>query len=187
MWNVVFVMYRTISAYGPTPNCEPSQCLFKALWQERRSGWGLLNQLIPSLFSPCLCHNTSICGRCHRSKSCDDTWQIWMWLDLTCFSQRRKFSEKLTNPIWVAPTTGQRLLNALTAWPIRLYCCDHDDIMKWKHFRMAGPLWIHRPPVDSTHKGQWHGDLMFSLICARTNGWGNNRATGNLRRHRAHY
>ena len=29
--------------------------------------------------------------------------------------------------------------------------------------------------------------LMFSLICAWTNGWINNRDAGNLRRHRAHY
>ena len=28
---------------------------------------------------------------------------------------------------------------------------------------------------------------MFSLICAWTNGWANNRDAGNLRRHRAHY
>ena len=36
------------------------------------------------------------------------------------------------------------------------------------------------------HKGQWRGALMFSLICT-WNGWVNNRAAGDLRRHRAHY
>ena len=46
---------------------------------------------------------------------------------------------------------------------------------------------IHRSPVNSPHKGQWHGALMFSLICAWTNGWVNNRYTGALRHHRAHY
>ena len=30
-------------------------------------------------------------------------------------------------------------------------------------------------PVNSPHKGQWCGALMFSLICAWTNGWINNR------------
>ena len=29
--------------------------------------------------------------------------------------------------------------------------------------------------------------FMFSLICASTNGWANNRDAGDLRRHRAHY
>ena len=40
--------------------------------------------------------------------------------------------------------------------------------------------------VDSPHEGQWRGALMFSLICARTNGWANNRDAGDLRRYRAH-
>ena len=31
------------------------------------------------------------------------------------------------------------------------------------------------------------GALMLSLICARTNGWGNNQDAGDLRRQRAHY
>ena len=39
----------------------------------------------------------------------------------------------------------------------------------------------------SPHKGQWRGALMFSLNCAWTNGWANNRDAGDLRRHRAHY
>ena len=30
-------------------------------------------------------------------------------------------------------------------------------------------------PVNSPHKGQWRGAVMFSLICARINGWVNNR------------
>ena len=61
----------------------------------------------------------------------------------------------------------------------------HDDIIKWKHFPHYWPfVWgIHRSPVNSLHKGQWRGALMFSLICAWTNGWLNNRETGDLRRH----
>ena len=46
---------------------------------------------------------------------------------------------------------------------------------------------IHRSPVNSPHKGQWRGALMFTLICARTNSWVNNREAGDLRRYRAHY
>ena len=41
--------------------------------------------------------------------------------------------------------------------------------------------------VNSPHKGQWRGALMFALICARINGWVNNGGAGDLRRHRAHY
>ena len=42
-------------------------------------------------------------------------------------------------------------------------------------------------PVNSPHKGQWRGALMFSLICAWINAWVNDREAGDLGRHRAHY
>ena len=56
-------------------------------------------------------------------------------------------------------------------------CYVHDDLIKWKHY------W----PVNSPHKGQWRGALMFSLICNRPNDWVNSREAGDLGRHRAHY
>ena len=45
-------------------------------------------------------------------------------------------------------------------------CRDHDDVIKWKHFPRYWPfVWgIHRSPVNSPHKGQRRGALMFSLI-----------------------
>ena len=65
----------------------------------------------------------------------------------------------------------------------------HDDVIKWKHFPRYWPFvqGIYRSPVNSPHKGQWRGALMFSLICVWINGWVNNREAGDLRRHRAHY
>ena len=42
-------------------------------------------------------------------------------------------------------------------------------------------------PMNSPHKGQWRGALMFSLIWVWINGWVNNREAGDLRRKRAHY
>ena len=42
-------------------------------------------------------------------------------------------------------------------------------------------------PMNSPHKGQWRGALMFSLICVWINGWVNNREACDLRRHRGHY
>ena len=44
-----------------------------------------------------------------------------------------------------------------------------------------------RSPVNSPHKGQWRGALMFSLICVWINDWVNNRKAGDLRRYHAHY
>ena len=74
------------------------------------------------------------------------------------------------------------------AWR-RVFIMCHDDVIKWKHFPRYWPFvrGIHRSTAISPHKGQWHGALMFSLICAWTNGWVNNRDAGDLRRHRAHF
>ena len=65
----------------------------------------------------------------------------------------------------------------------------HDDVIKWKHFPRYWPFvrGIHRSPVNSPHKGQWRGALIFSLICVWINGWVNNSDAGDFRRYRAHY
>ena len=65
----------------------------------------------------------------------------------------------------------------------------HDDVIKWKHFPRYWPFvrGIPRSPVNSPHKGQWRGALMFTLICARINGWVNNCKAGDLRGNHAHY
>ena len=75
------------------------------------------------------------------------------------------------------------------SWPCQNHVRDiHDDVIKWKHFPRYWPFVreIHRSPVNSPHKGQWRGALMFSLICVWINGWVNNREAGDLRRYRAH-
>ena len=90
-----------------------------------------------------------------------------------------------------------------------IYPCFHSDVglsdpCLWKKPLMSNESWwrhqmktfsallafvwgIHRSPVNSPHKDQWRGALMFSLICAWINGWVNNRETGELICHRAHY
>ena len=64
----------------------------------------------------------------------------------------------------------------------------HDDVVNWRHFPRYWPFvrGIHRSPMNSPHKGQWRGTLMFSLICAWINRWVNNGEVGNLRRYHAH-
>ena len=65
---------------------------------------------------------------------------------------------------------------------------SHDNVIKWKRFPRHWPfVRTHRSSVDSPHKGQWRGALMFSLICAWTNGWANNRDAGDSRHYRVHY
>ena len=64
----------------------------------------------------------------------------------------------------------------------------HHDVIRWKHFPRYWPLvrGFRRSPVNSPHKGQWRGALMFSVIWAWINGWVGNGDAGDLRRHRAH-
>ena len=65
----------------------------------------------------------------------------------------------------------------------------HDDVIKWKRFPRYWPFvqGIHWSPVNSPHKDQWRGALMFSLIYAWMDGWVNNCEAGDLRRNPAHY
>ena len=66
--------------------------------------------------------------------------------------------------------------------------------MAWWHnqmetFFMLLALCEGNPPVNGGFPSQrpGHRALKFSLICAWTNGWANNRDTGDLRCHLAHY
>ena len=72
---------------------------------------------------------------------------------------------------------------------IAIWLCWLTWLIKWKYFprNWLFVRGIHRSPVDSPHKGQWRGALMFSLICAWMNVWASNRDAGDLRRHRANY
>ena len=87
-------------------------------------------------------------------------------------------------------------------WVQPLYCINTLDYIPIRSSRSSS-LWRHqmetssallalcvrgipRSPVNSPHKGQSRGALMFSLICVWTNGWVNNRVAGDLRRRRAH-
>ena len=69
----------------------------------------------------------------------------------------------------------------------------HIDLPWWRHQMKTFSALLaicagNSPvPVNSPHKGQWRGALMFSLNCTWINGWVNNRESGDLRRHSAHY
>ena len=84
---------------------------------------------------------------------------------------------------------GQLMLQIITPGTALRHINRHDDVIKWNHFPR---YWffvrgIHRWPVNSPLKGQWGAALIFSLICARMNGWVTNSETGDLRHHCAHY
>ena len=103
----------------------------------------------------------------------------------------------ITSEIWISGHClglGHKTMVCVVHHALFLCCSwviwnNHDDVIKWKHFPRYWPFvrGIHRSPVNSPHKGQWRGALMFSLICVWINGWVNNREAGDLRRYRAHY
>ena len=67
------------------------------------------------------------------------------------------------------------------------------EITWWRHQMEIFPRYwpfvrgTHRSPMNSSHKSQWRVALMFSFICAWTNGWPNNRDAGDFKRHGAYY
>ena len=69
-----------------------------------------------------------------------------------------------------------------------VFCCNisHDDVIKWKHFPRNWPFARGIHPVNSPHKGQWRGALVFSLIYARINDSVNTGEAGDLRSNHAH-
>ena len=96
-------------------------------------------------------------------------------------------------PIFVVNT--QELTNNV-AW---LVCRNGANRCSTLNTTRMSPRWRHQmkkfsallvlcegnPPVNGGF--QWRRALVFSLICAWTNGRANNRDAGDLTRHRAHY
>ena len=108
----------------------------------------------------------------------------------------RQAPQHLRIQCWRQPPMGLALKSL--PWGARIIppeqgqyrCCwYHDDVIKYKYFPRYWPFMrgIHRSPVNSLHKGQWRGALMFSLICAWISRWENYGKAGDLRRHRSQY
>ena len=149
------------------------------------------------------CHCTYCLGECN-------SWTIVKRHHIILYQEVSSYwSQSITNQYIIPNILHRDRIFWQTAINNRRLCCDtravlhwiwswlsllwypepHDDVIKWKHFPRYWSFvrGIHRSPVNSTHKGQWRGALMFSLICAWINAWVNNREAGDLRRYRAHY
>ena len=81
------------------------------------------------------------------------------------------------------------LCEGIHVWPVVLCMYIMMTSSKWENFPRNWPFvrGIHRSPVNSPHKGQWRGALMFSLICVWINDWINNHEAGDLRCYHTHY
>ena len=113
-------------------------------------------------------------------------WQFYCW-----FNVFRLTREKTSKLCITVPLRGESTGDSCILYPKGQWCGKrfHDDVIKWKNFPRYWPFvrGIHRSPVNSPHKGQWLGALMFSLIYARINGWVNTGDADDLRRYHAHH
>ena len=81
--------------------------------------------------------------------------------------------------------TPTPIVDTCIRWPCNINIYTHYDLRQpvALNLKTYGPfVWgIHWSPVNSPHKGQWRGALVFSLICAWINGWANTLNAGDLR------
>ena len=106
---------------------------------------------------------------------------------LNClFSSRSKKTSKLrVTGLWTrnSPVTGE--------FPAQR-ASNGENVSIWGHHGDFPRYWIfvrriHLSPMKSPHRGQWHRVLIWSLICAWTNGRVNNQYACDLRRNSAQY
>ena len=115
-----------------------------------------------------------------------DVWcTVWESLVVTgelWFAHFRKISHE----VYIVELPEDILVALISTETLRYL---HDDVIKWDHFPRYWPFvrGIHRSPVNSPQKGQWHGALILSLMCVSINSWVNNHKAGDLRRYRVHY
>ena len=93
---------------------------------------------------------------------------------------------------FVQIASSHPLCDCHRCWASMSLVSHHEVLRSWRRHQMETfsallALCAGNSPVNSPHKGQWRGALMFSLICASINGWGNNDEAGDLRRRCAHY
>ena len=103
------------------------------------------------------------------------TWMciyiVYMWYVCMTYLiwRKHRFIEASQNELvqWLGAVSQQATTDPVTKRTMVPYSLPRDDVTKWKHFPCYWTfVWgIHWSPVNSPHKGQWHGALMFSLIC----------------------
>ena len=107
--------------------------------------------------APCALAIKLIAGECHSSSP--TTIHSWFrqWFGAVIHSYIGYHGRNTpVNHLWIT-------VYVLPDANIITTVSNHDDDIKWKHFPRYWPFVrrIHRSPVNSPHKGQWRGDLMF--------------------------
>ena len=133
-----------------------------------------------------------------RSNRENNSWDVWK-LDASLDFWTIPGTMPLAQCHWLPVRTRALTSNISTSqehtrlvlFCALIICCCFPG---WRHqmeaFSALLAICAGNSPVTGefpSQKGQWRGALIFSLVCAWINGWVNNRETGDLRRHLAHY
>ena len=167
-----------------------------ANWRPFRLGPNVLKKSIYTCTCPCLCSCTDSMGvvmqlhvrsmarmlKAQRimDRACHPGGPNWNYCPgtLSCSQVSVSYSDighqwmkSCRWNLWVSDL--QMSCRDLTTWQGNVTMMTSSFPPDWPFVR--GISWW---PVDYPHKGQCCGALIFSLICAWTNGWANNRDAG---------
>ena len=122
-----------------------------------------------------------------------EIWRMFCKADVLAKSQYWQYiHDSICAGMWIEWTCTQPIHFSFTTSESATCHCSLNNSW-WRHQMETFSALLtlcegnHRSPVNYPHKCQWHGALIFSLICVWTNGWANHRDAGDLRRHRVHY
>ena len=121
----------------------------------------------------------------HRQYTLYYIHRVWLWFVLLWLYHQFMWIFMIYLPLFQGCFSGTGAILIPNHQP---YDCLLNRLSNGNIFRVTGPLcgefighrWIPLTKASDT-------ELWYSLICARTKGWINNRDAGVLRRHRAHY
>ena len=102
-------------------------------------------------------------GRCYSPLP----WYTWRRRVMETFSASLALGEGTTGHITFCNNLNWEAWSVDGWWRHQMETFSALLVIYAGNSPVPGP----RPPVNSPHKGQWRGTLMFSLICAWTNRW----------------
>ena len=213
-WSALPISFRVISlACGTTSAPLKQSCIIwlnkshdtmtvnKALMLIIFKGYTNIPHILHNANFPALLQNTS--GFCH-DEFLYATWKTEIWFSLPITQNDNNYKATFINLIYIWQQTKtyhgivtsniqpwKHTSNEVHYLEIAWGCTSY--ITWWCHqmetFSVLLALCEGNPPVTSgfPSQRQLNTALMFSLICAWTNSWANNRDTGNLRHNCTHY